>query len=58
MKLKFSVLASLDMIISNKEIKKRKSGCANAQAGMCIFCLQTPEDRISSIEAKIIANMY
>ena len=39
----------------SKKKKRRWSDCADAQAGLRLCCSQTPEDRVSRVEAHIIA---
>ena len=55
LKIEISPAASLHMILSKKKKKRRWSDCADAQAGLCLCCSQTPEDRVSRVEAHIIA---
>ena len=51
LKIEISPAASLHMILSKKQKKRRWSDCADAQAGLCLCCSQTPEDRVSRVEA-------
>ena len=55
LKIEISPAASLHMILSKKQKKRRWSDCADAQAGLRLCCSQTPEDRVSRVEAHIIA---
>ena len=55
LKIEISPAASLHMILSKKQKKGRWSDCADAQAGLRLCCSQTPEDRVSRVEAHIIA---
>ena len=47
LKIEISPAASLHMILSKKQKKRRWSDCADAQAGLRLCCSQTPEDRVS-----------
>ena len=40
------------MILSKSEEQRRLSACADAQAGLCMRCSQTPEDRLSRYGAQ------
>ena len=45
--------ASFDMILPNKQITKVLIRLTEAQAGMHLCCLQTPENRFSRAKAQI-----
>ena len=55
LKYEISPAASLHMILFKKPIKRRRSDCVDAQAGLRMCCSQTPDDRVSRAEAHIIA---
>ena len=55
LKIEISPAASLHMILFKKRIKRRWSDCADAQAVLRLCCSQTPEYRVSRVEAHIIA---
>ena len=54
-KIEISLVASLDMMLTNKRITKtliRLRGCAGA-AGQRLCCSQPPEDRFSRVKAQL-----
>ena len=42
------------MIVSKLRTKKGLISCADAQAGLRLCCSQTPEDKFSRVEARIV----
>ena len=52
LKIEISLVASLDIITSNKRITKAL--IRSAQAGLRLCCSQTPKDRFSGVVAHVI----
>ena len=53
-KSEISLVASLDMILSNKRITKAMIDCAYAQVGLRLYCSKTTEDRFSRVETQMV----
>ena len=52
-KIEISLVASLDMILSNKSITKVLIRLRDVQTGLHLCCSQTSEDRFSRVQAQI-----
>ena len=47
---------NLDIVLSNQGITKALIRLRICAAGLCFFCLQTPEDRFSCVKAHLMIN--